>query len=245
MANFLDTQDITYKMAHTIKEAKSHLVIISPYIKINNQLQAFLQAKTKAANKVDIRLVYGKEETLEHDAKWLAKFPDIRTFYCEHLHAKCYLNEDQAIITSMNLYEYAQQNNWETGILVLKKEDNNLFEEIQKGIREILQNSTEQFQSQKPIPKTPAVPLEMQRPYQPPAARPANGYCIRCATTLRPPNPQRPYCRAHFRDWEQNHNPYQIENVCYLCGKQCDSTIDKPCCFPCYKKYRHIFEFVI
>lgn len=44
----------------------------------------------------------------------------IRTSLCKNLHAKCYLNENEAIITSMNLYEFSQMNNNEMGIHLTK-----------------------------------------------------------------------------------------------------------------------------
>ncbi len=34
----------------------------------------------------------------------------------QNLHAKCYLNEKAAIITSMNLYDFSQVNNNEMGV---------------------------------------------------------------------------------------------------------------------------------
>ena len=42
----------------------------------------------------------------------------IKTSVRKNLHAKCYLNEKEALLTSMNLYEYSQEHNDEMGILV-------------------------------------------------------------------------------------------------------------------------------
>ena len=44
---------------------------------------------------------------------------DIDVYFNEKLHAKCYMNEDTAIITSMNLYE-ASEKNRELGVLIQK-----------------------------------------------------------------------------------------------------------------------------
>ena len=62
---------------------------------------------------------------------------------CSTLHAKCYLNEKEAIVTSMNLYSYSQDNNDEMGIYVTKKEDPELYEEISNEAKRLLRISEE------------------------------------------------------------------------------------------------------
>ena len=46
------------------------------------------------------------------------------------LHAKLYMNEEFAVISSMNLYEYSQVNNEELGVLCGRKEDRAEFKDI-------------------------------------------------------------------------------------------------------------------
>jgi phosphatidylserine/phosphatidylglycerophosphate/cardiolipin synthase-like enzyme len=45
-----------------------------------------------------------------------------------NLHAKCYISENEAIISSLNLYEYSQVNNDEMGILV--KSNHEMYKDI-------------------------------------------------------------------------------------------------------------------
>ena len=52
----------------------------------------------------------------------------IRTSYCKNLHAKCYLNGNRALLTSMNLYEFSQVNNHEIGVLVVREEEPHLYD---------------------------------------------------------------------------------------------------------------------
>ena len=47
----------------------------------------------------------------------------VRISFCKNLHAKCYLNEESCIVSSLNLYEFSQVNNNEMGILISKDED--------------------------------------------------------------------------------------------------------------------------
>ena len=58
-------------------------------------------------------------------------------------HLKCYLNEKEAIITSMNLYDFSQVNNNEMGIHVIKNEDAELYEEVYKEARRLIRDSDE------------------------------------------------------------------------------------------------------
>ena len=63
----------------------------------------------------------------------------IRTSFCKNLHAKCYMNENMCIVTSLNLYEFSQVNNNEMGILIQRSEDGQLhkdaYDEAQRIIR--------------------------------------------------------------------------------------------------------------
>ncbi|MEK5794550.1 DNA repair protein, partial [Acinetobacter nosocomialis] len=79
--------------------------------------------------KIDIRIIYGKSELQPEEISWLREQDYIRTSFCKNLHAKCYLNEDSCIITSLNLYEFSQINNNEMGILVEREEDTALYKD--------------------------------------------------------------------------------------------------------------------
>ena len=68
--------------------------------------------------------MYGKTELRSEETEWLAD-NFVRTSFREHLHAKCYMNDSHALVTSMNLYEFSQVNNDEMGILVSAEDDPN------------------------------------------------------------------------------------------------------------------------
>ena len=48
-------------------------------------------------------MVYGKNELQPEESNWLRSLTFIRTSYCKNLHAKCYLNEEFCLVTSLNL----------------------------------------------------------------------------------------------------------------------------------------------
>ena len=118
MAEFLTTTGISNNLESIITETKERLVIVSPYLKVNPLLKDLLEEKDRW--KIDIRVIYGKSELNPQESSWLESLTSVRTSFCENLHAKCYMNEATALITSMNLYEFSQVNNREMGILAAR-----------------------------------------------------------------------------------------------------------------------------
>lgn len=137
MARFLNTSAANYFLEELIKNARDRLILISPYLKLNARIKELLEDKNRL--KIDVRIVYGKSELQPEEINWLKDLTFIRTSFCQNLHAKCYLNEELCIVTSMNLYEFSQVNNNEMGILIHRAEDSELyrdtFEEAQRIIR--------------------------------------------------------------------------------------------------------------
>lgn len=137
MAKFLNTTKTNSYLEDLIKESKERLFLISPYLRFNDRIKELLTDANRM--KIDIRLVYGKSELPPKETNWLNSLEFVRTSFCQNLHAKCYLNEKAAIVTSMNLYEFSQVNNNEMGVFVERETDSELYsqilEEAQRFIR--------------------------------------------------------------------------------------------------------------
>src|SRR6516165_1024826 len=101
MAKFLTTSAINYLIEEVIKTAKERLVLVSPYLRLNDRIKELLSSGYKPD--VDIEIIYGKRELEAPERQWLNSVPHIRTRFCQNLHAKCYLNESLCVLTSMNL----------------------------------------------------------------------------------------------------------------------------------------------
>lgn len=137
MAKFLNTSATNYFLEELIKSASERLILISPFLKLNDRIKELLEDKNRL--KIDVRIIYGKSELQPEEINWLRSLDYVRTSFCKNLHAKCYLNEQGCIVTSLNLYEFSQVNNNEMGIYVDRKEDSQMytdaFEEAQRIIR--------------------------------------------------------------------------------------------------------------
>ncbi len=141
MAKFLNTSATSYFLEELIKQAKERLWLISPYLKFNDRIKELLEDKNRM--KIDIRLVYGKSELQPAEANWLKTLDYVRTSYCDNLHAKCYISEGASIITSLNLYEFSQVNNNEMGILLIRRDDNAVYQDAYAEAQRIIRISEE------------------------------------------------------------------------------------------------------
>lgn len=141
MAKFLNTSATSYFLEELIKSAKERIILISPFLKLNDRIKELLEDKNRL--KIDVRIIYGKSELQPGEIGWLAGLSYLRTSYCKNLHAKCYINEDFCIITSLNLYEFSQVNNNEMGVLVKRSEDVELYKETYEEAQRIIRISDE------------------------------------------------------------------------------------------------------
>ena len=234
MVRFLTTTSISSELESLIKSAREEITLISPYLKVNQRLQGFI--KDASFRRVRLTVIYGKRDIQEAEWKWMSELtPHPETWYVDNLHAKCYLSESQAIITSMNLYEFSQQNNEEMGIQATAEADQELYVTISeeaKRLRRIAvpgQGTPAQTEtSPSPAPtRQPAV--RSQQPASP------VGYCIRCHTSIGL-DPDKPYCEQHYRIWARYGDETYEEKFCHKCGKEHITSKAKPLCLPCFRR---------
>ncbi len=149
------------------------------------------------------------------EEEWLQKLGNrIRRIENKNLHAKCYLNHHEAIITSMNFYEYSQDHNYEMGILIFHDEP--IFSQVNQSVRTILNHSIQSFQNQN-----------------------IKGFCIKCHKDIRKDN-FKPLCYNCYIIWAEYNNPEYTENYCHNCGKEGPSSMNKPLCYDCYNNNHQV-----
>jgi len=235
MAEFLTTTGISYNLEELIKNSDERLILVSPYLQIAGSLKHLIAERD--LQKIDIRVVYRKDNKINaEDMNFLQELTSVKISACENLHAKCYLNENTAIITSMNLYLYSQQNNREMGIKVEKEKEPDLYNDILKEVKVILKTSQQPEFSVKKIEidaptASKKVPAKINKKQQ----KKDMGFCIRCGNDLKF-NPEKPLCYKCFKSWEKYNNPEYTEKFCHACGTEHSSTVSKPVCYACYKK---------
>jgi phosphatidylserine/phosphatidylglycerophosphate/cardiolipin synthase-like enzyme len=151
MAEILTTSGITYHLEELIKAARSTLILISPYLKLNDRIKELLIDKNLM--KTDIRIIYGKNDLQPEENNWLKELEYVRTSFCKNLHAKCYLSEESCIISSLNLYEFSQVNNNEMGVLISRQADAKLYSDAYAEAQRLVRISEEHRISVETVPK--------------------------------------------------------------------------------------------
>lgn len=158
MAKFLDTTGVNFYLQNLIKDASVQLVLVSPYLQLNDRIRELLEDKNRM--KIDVRIVYGKVELRPDEITWLRGLDLVRTSFCKNLHAKCYMSEHGCIVTSMNLYEFSQVNNNEMGIYFDATDDRQLYSDAKEEVQRILRVSETVRMSAERVEDPPAVSVE-------------------------------------------------------------------------------------
>jgi len=245
MVNFLSTNGLSAAIEDLIKNSKDRLYLISPYIQLSPILKREIQRLDASTSDIQIKIVCRKEEKMNinpEDLEFLQKLKNINILSLESLHAKCYINEKTAIVSSMNLLDVSQQKNWEMGFKIDSEKDPDVFLDIKRyvddiwGVGKPFQYEVKKIDKEVPFQKksyaTPSV-----APKSTPQQSGNTGFCIRCRTSM-PVNPSKPLCSTCFPIWAKFINRNYIEKYCHICGKESAQSINKPVCNSCSQKLK-------
>ena len=238
MAEFHDTTGVSAQLTRIIKNARDRLVIISPYLRVNKQIKELLEDKDRM--RINVWIIYGKNELRPEENNWLRSMNSTKTGYLQDLHAKCYMNEDEALVTSMNLYEYSQVNNYEMGISVSRENDPELYGKIKDESERILRACDPIRVTVDKVDPEQTVVQETPKEPAPTLGAPPKGFCIRCKTDLPIASPVRPYCGRCFASWNRFKNDDYEEKHCHACGNEHATSMAKPLCLACFRKYKDV-----
>jgi len=247
MAKFINTRKAVAAIEDLIKDADEKLILISPYLKLSKDFKELLTYRN-SKDKITT-IIFGKQELNPNEMKFLEGLRFVILKYNQDLHAKCYMNDKQMIITSLNLYEFSMANNKEMGVLIDNSDENDkeLFEEALKEIDYI--NSTSErfkFNTETVQENTDKVKPKSKKSetYISKSNSNDTGHCIRCNKPIKL-NPLVPYCKECYNIWKKYGDENYPENYCHICGTEKETTMLKPTCYPCYKKNKNKLEFNI
>ena len=238
MENILTAHQISASIVDIIERAKDYCFLITPYYRPWELLSRALEKASKKEKKVFFIL---REDANSKDTiNYLNKELGFDVVLVERLHTKLYLNESEALITSMNLYDSSKEFNYELGYLLtgfqnIKKLKEHIIEDdllssnsniVYKG-RYIKAVDVKNEENQKEITKTTKnVPVENKgRSY-------FMGYCIRCKKSLEI-NRNYPLCNDCYSIWSQFMNGDYEERYCHRCGNESKVSKNKPFCIKC------------
>jgi len=232
MAKFLNTRKAVAQIEDLIRNAGEKLILVSPYLKLSKDFKELLIHRNNN-NKITT-VIFGKEELKPDEMKFLESLRFVILKFNENLHAKCYVNEKQMIITSLNLYEFSMANNKEMGVLINVEDESDklLYEEAYNEIKYI-EDTSEKFNfnfdktsdAVKPLSKSRYVKSEVD----------TGGHCIRCDAGIKF-DAKVPLCKKCYQIWKKHSDGTYEEKFCHKCGKKTKSSMDAPQCYSCFKK---------
>ncbi len=247
MAKYLRTSGISAEVEQLIREARERLYIISPYLKLSDNIKELLNDKER--EKTEVRIIFGKQELNPSEMSYLQTLKYVRLYFSKNLHAKCYLNERKMIIASMNLYEFSQQNNREMGILVERgiEADRQVYEDAWRDIESILNNATDfaYVEAPKDVDK-----VRIDPPKPAPSKVEAKGitgkqmgFCIRTGIEI-PFNIERPMSYEAYKLWSKFGNPDYAEKYCHFSGESSngETCVSKPILKKNWLKAKEMFD---
>ncbi len=137
--------EISGKIMTIIDQAKEYIIIVSPYNKISNWDKLLKRLDQAKQNGIKIEWFIRKGvEGNDNEIRRLGIIP----IEVENLHSKIYLNERNAIVTSMNLHFYSDNNSIDIGYEIKEKDKHfEILEFIDNYIRRKIINSKIGFES--------------------------------------------------------------------------------------------------
>lgn len=240
MAKFLNTRKAISEIEDLIKNAGEKLILISPYLKLSKDFKELL---TYRNNKDKITtVIFGKQELNPDEMKFLQGLRFVVLKYNENLHAKCYVNDDRMIITSLNLYEFSMANNKEMGVLVDKNdsEDIQLFKDAFAEVDYISETSQRfEFGTQKPNRNNGWFDNKVASKGEPKHV----GYCIRTGVEI-PFNIEKPLSYEAYKTWSQYGDVNYPEKYCHFSGELSngETSVGKPIMNKNWKKAQSLFS---
>ncbi|MBX2931999.1 MAG: phospholipase D family protein [Chitinophagaceae bacterium] len=247
MAKYLRTSGISAVVEELIREAKERLYIISPYLKLSDNIKELFNDKER--EKAEVRIIFGKQELNPTEMSYLQNLKYVRLYFSKNLHAKCYLNEKKMIISSMNLYEFSQQNNREMGILIERdnEADKQVYEDAWKDIESILNNATDfaYVEAPKEVEKSKSAPQKQTTSkFENKASdNKSKGYCIRTGVEI-PFNIEKPMSYEAYKSWSKYSDPDYAEKFCHFSGEPSngETSISRPILKKNWKKAKELFD---
>lgn len=243
MAKFISTRKAVSEIEELIKNAGERLILVSPYLKLSKDFKELLTYRN-SKDKITT-VIFGKQELNPDEMKFLQGLRFVILKYNEDLHAKCYVNDDKMVITSLNLYEFSMANNKEMGVLIDKNDqaDIQLFEDALKEVDYINQTS-QRFELNAPkLTFTKQTDIKSSKEKPSPATSNGKGYCIRTGVEI-PFNVEKPLSYDAFKKWNEFGDPDYHEKYCHFSGELSngETSVSRPILKKNWKKAKEQFD---
>lgn len=244
MAKFINTRKAVSELEDLIKNAGERLILISPYLKLSKDFKELLTYRN-SKDKITT-VIFGKQELNPDEIKFLQGLRFLILKYNEDLHAKCYVNDDKMVITSLNLYQFSMANNKEMGVLIDKNDqaDAQLFEDAFKEVDYINQTSQRfELNGSKPNFTKRADNKSSNEKSNSSMTSKGKGYCIRTGVEILF-NIEKPLSYEAYKKWNEFGDPDYAEKFCHFSGESSngETSVNRPILRKNWKKAKELFD---
>ena len=219
MPVILDSEKTSLFIEDIIRNAEEHLSLMLPVFKLSVPLFHLL---TDAADRgVNIKILFSSDELEIYEKKAISELRNIEILCCAELNSRCYFNEKNLIITSIDLHSIFENKTGNISIGLNRKEDNSLYEDVLHLYTSLYESSIVLISENKEKTGKPEL---LTNPY--------HGFCIRCAMPISF-NISKPYCRQCANQFKPESNHIITENYCHLCASKTPTSHNSPLCANC------------
>ncbi|MBI4282394.1 MAG: hypothetical protein HY672_02775 [Chloroflexi bacterium] len=213
----LTDEQIEPKLLALIREARDWVWLVSPYLALWGHLKDTIRLAVNKGVRV-IVIVRADERLLSsEDVRWLTQ-NSVTVAVSENLHAKIYMSEQIALVSSMNLTQYSTDNSHEIALVV---EDKQAARQIQRYVTDSLLVSASLIEASDANAITRSEDTQV-----------GAGFCIRCGQRIAF-DQSRPLCEEDHQVWATYRNDSYPENFCHRCGRPKAVTYARPLCQRC------------
>ncbi|WP_158617075.1 phospholipase D-like domain-containing protein [Corallococcus exercitus] len=247
----LSSSETQTHLTRLITEAERQLRLVSPYVRLDKLRVLARHVQGALARGVSVTLVLrerdfstGKEDPLDSDALTQLRQAKLQVLLVKDLHAKIYISEKHALLTSLNLLESSFNNSIEIGTWIPAGTPE------YAAVESLLKSEIHLTAQAAPPLSSSVKTAEPSVPKREPRAAPARkasvprqavvevrdfdmGHCIRCCDDLDF-NMTKPLCRGCFASWKKYEDRTYPEKFCHGCGEPKKTSVAKPLCTPCF-----------
>jgi hypothetical protein len=127
MLKTLDRKGIIAELENLFEHSHKELVIVSPYVKLNKKLIELLDKGQK--RKIELMFICKYDALSSEVRNTLSSYANVSILDLPDVHSKAYLNEDTAVVSSMNFYSSSMRQNYELGTLLSLKDEGPFYKE--------------------------------------------------------------------------------------------------------------------
>lgn len=225
---------VQHEIMTLIDEAKRALILVSPYLSPWQRLTAAIE-RARVRGVAIFLILRGGEDRAKQEAEAAPLRPFLQSLlFIERLHAKVYLSESAAVLTSMNLVESSATNSIEFAAYMTQDQDADSYQQTVKLCESLIAIGM-QDQQRGGGSSSPGLAMPSRESVAKTRAtsRRSTGHCIRCGEDIAS-NPEKPLCGTCYKKWAKYEDPDYEEKFCHGCGRKHATSLRKPLCRTCY-----------